>query len=560
MKRVPKARHALAVIVFAVVAAFYGYSAFHDPNLSHTQVELATGALKSHQDALYKHDLIFGQTGLWKTNSPILYGLLDMTLVPTAFRDPSLPFRLMTGVLAMIYLCGMYALLYRQCMSWSVAAFVAVLSTPVIYSLGGAFWGIGALGSCTPRGFCVAVTPLILLAYLRYRTQTRLPLVFVAIGLLANIHLVSAMNLTIVLLIVYLAEGRFALNRLPMIFWCALGSLAAALPYVLYYMALRLGAVPPDASASYDLAVQALKRQAMLYPGLFTPLVYWMLLVGAIAIPASTVLLRVERYRVRDINAWLWFLGGAIFVALGLHGISQLLGMAFAMPPLVLDLMQATNLVMVPLYIFLAHAITNLFRIIRSYRNLFRWVCAAFMLAWMLPSDNLQVGRHILYRLATNHMKEEDRPLRIRQIQSRQEEANEFHAIASWARENTHVDSVFLAERGEFRMLARRAIVAGTENQEDARYVYYMAPWKIKDWIWRSSRQAEVLHQPDGKTLLGFINELVAREKLQGVPEWYAILQASVLPQNTQGMEPVASPAWGNHLRLYRLRPEPIDP
>ncbi len=556
MRRVPVPRHSLAVIVFAAVAALYGYFAFHDPNLSHTQVELATGALKSHQDALFKNDLVFGDAGLWKTNSPILYGLLDMTLVPTSFRDPSLPFRLMTGVMALIYLCGMYSLLYRQCMSWSVAAFVAVLSSTVIYSIGGAFWGIGSLGSCTPRGFCIAVTPLIVLAYLRYRDQPRLPLVFICIGLLANVHLVSAMNLTIVLLIVYLAEGRFAVKRLPMAFWCGLGALSAALPYVLYYMALRLGAIPPDASASYDLAVQAMKRQAMLYPGLLTPLLYWLLLVGALAIPAGAVLLRLERFRVRDGRVWMWFLGGAMFVSLVLHGLSQLLGMAFAMPPLVLDLMQATSLAMLPLYLLFAQAITDLFRIMRTYRHLLRWACAALMAAWMLPSDNMQAGRHMVYNLFTSHMKEEDRPLRVRQILARQAEANEFQAIASWARDNSHMDSIFLADRGEFRMLARRAIVAGTENQEDARYVYYMAPWRIKDWIWRSTHQAEVLHQPDGKAMQSFVAELIARENLQAVPEWYVLLQANAAPQNAQGMEPIASPKWGNHLRLYRLHIE----
>ena len=96
----------------------------------------------------------------------------------------------------------MYALLYRQTRSWSLSAFVAVLSSAVTYTLGRSYWGIGSLASITPPTLVLAVVPLIVLSYLRYERQWRVLLVFAFIGVCGNLHLVTAANLTIVLLIV----------------------------------------------------------------------------------------------------------------------------------------------------------------------------------------------------------------------------------------------------------------------------------------------------------------------------------------------------------------------
>ena len=126
--------------------------------------------------------------------------------------------------------------------------------------------------------------------------------------------------------------------------------------------------------------------------------------------------------------------------------------------------------------------------------------------------------------------------------------------MAAWASDNTATDAVFLVDNGDFRMFSRRAIVAA---DPDVRYVYYLAPWRLGEWMDRSGRQSVLLRQPDADGLQRLVNDLARQEDLAGAREWYVVLLASVAPEKTQGLEPVSSDRWGQVLRLYRLRPPP---
>ena len=553
MRPVPRSRHLAAVLVFAAVAAASGYMAFMDRHLSDTQIEIATGALKRQQPELFKHDLVFGEGELWRVHSPAMYGLLELSLVPTEYRDLALPFRLLAPVAVMIYLCAMYPLLYRQCRSWSISTLVAVLSSTVTFALGGSYWGVGSLGSITPRALCLPVVPLVVLAYLRYADQPRLPLVFAFVGLLGNIHLVTSLNLTLALLITYLGTGRFARSRWPMAIACGLSAAAAASPYALYYLLLRTGAVPPGASVSPDVVAQALRNLAVLYPSMLNALLYWLLLVGVLAVPAAAVLFRVERFRVRDLGVWVWFIAGGLGTALVLHGLSQVAGLLFRTAPPVIDLVQASSLVMLPLYVLLAQALTNLFRIIRGwYPHLLRWGCAALLAAWMIPADNFRVARHSFYELAAGLMPSNlNVNRRVQELRLRRERREALTAIANWAKagKNTATDAVFIIDAGEFRMLASRAIFV---TEEDVRYAYYLAPWRMEECSARLKEQARQLRQPDVDALAQFVRTAAAKD-LADVPEWYIVLQAGLVPDKMQGLELLAPQGWDKHYQVYRI-------
>jgi hypothetical protein len=554
MRPVPRSRHLVAVIIFAAAASGSGLMALYDENLSDTQIEMATGAIKRHQPELFRQDFVYGDSRLWRVHSPALYGWMDLVLVPTDYRDPTLPFRIMTGVVVMVYLCSMYPLLYRQCRSWSVSAFVSVLSTTVIFALGGSYWGVGSLGSITPRALYIAVIPLVMLAYLRYVDTPRLPLVFAFIGLMGNFHLMTAMNLTVVLLIVHLGTGRFAARRWPMTVACGLSAAVGAAPYVLYYFALRAGADQCGAAASSEVVTQALEQLALLYPAMLKDMLYWLLMVLALAIPAGAVLLRVERFRTRDLGLWAWFIVAGLVTSLVLHGLSQVVGLVRGAAPPVIDLVQASGLVMLPLYVLLAQGLTNLFRIVRAYRHVLRWACAAFMVAWMLPSNNLRVLRHWAYDAATMFMKEEDKWLRIQELHVQQRERAELAAIADWARANTATDAVFVTDRGEFRMRARRAIVGA---EKDARFVYYLAPWRMAEWWQRYRRQGPVLEQGDAPNLRRLAQEVSAGPG--GAARWYVILHAGRAPEAAAGLTPELSDRWGKQVKLYWIDVAPAS-
>jgi len=472
-------------------------------------------------------------------------------------------------VITLVYLCGMYALLFAQCRSWSVAAFVAVLSTRVVETLGDGSWGIGPLQSITPAGLCTALFPLIVLAFLRYgvdgrsaatSAQWRLLAVFGGVGLLGNFHLVTAMNMTIVLLIVYVARRGFRPGCLPVALACGLCALIAALPFAGYYLGMRAlmsqGVPDPDLACVYEAF--RIGELVELYPDLLKTLLDWRLLAGALvlAAPAAAVLGRVERFRTPNLGLWLWLAAGSLFVALGLHGISQWVGQSLGVAPPVIDFPEASCLVMLPLYVLLAQAITNLFRLVRTHRAAARWACAVLFAVWMVPSDNLRLVRHAAADLATAFLDEADKPSYILRHREQRAQRRELAAIGAWAAGQR--GAVFLTDRGEFRMLSRHPIVAGPN---DARYLYYLAPGRLCGWLKRYKKQAELLHPSAGRADPEAIAQFVA-EQIEGSDAsdalagraWYAIVPAPASPAKPGSLEPVVDPGWGAHYHVYKVR------
>ncbi len=162
MRPIPQTKHLVAVLVFLAVAVFYDRLAAIDHTLSDSQIFLTTVSLKSIDGRLFPADPLFSSTAVPPLLSPVLKNVLNLVLL-TAPGDPVLPLRLLVGPLVLLYLLGMYALLYRQSRSWSIATFVAVLSTVVIKALGGSAWGMGTLASAGPTALPLALTPLIVL-------------------------------------------------------------------------------------------------------------------------------------------------------------------------------------------------------------------------------------------------------------------------------------------------------------------------------------------------------------------------------------------------------------
>ncbi len=560
------------MLLFAAVSATFAALASFDDRHSDTQVNMASAAWKRHRPGAYAYDPVFGPSKHWLFHTPAVQGILEMALVPTDYQDLRLPFRALAGVLTMLYLCGMYALLYGQCRSWSVAAFVSVLSVRVIETLAGGYWGLGSLASITPAAACLACFPLVALALRRYAAPPgaggagepwRLLLVFGVVGLLGNIHLVTAMNMTLVMLVAYAARQRFAPRCLPMVLACGLCAFLAASPYTWYYFSLRasLGHLDPAASAETAKAAFAAVGLDVLYPDVLKPLIHWRTLAGALVlvVPAAAVLGLVERFRTRDLGMWLALALGSVVTALGLHALSQGVGRMLGTPPPVIDFPQAASLLMLPLYVLLAQAITNVFRLIHGGGGaVLRWVLAALMVAWMLPADNLQIPR---YAAAEGVLKllpggqSGDFFLReyVDRHRAKADRRRELSAIAAWARPRRH--AVFLTDRGSFRMLARQSIVTAPQ---DVRYVYYLTPGRLAAWHERFLAQHARIHpataRADGTALAGFAEELRRQDPvLADAERWFVILPAEVAPEKPGPLEPIDPRGWGEQFQLYRI-------
>lgn len=558
MRPTPTARHLLAVLIFAGVASVTAYVAQVDPHLDDSQIDVASAALKRHDPALFAGDGVYG-TELWRFHTPALQGLLELSLVPTGYEDPTLPFRLLAPLALMIYLSGMYALLYRQSRSWSVSAFVAVLSAMVIPTPGGLFWGIGSVASVTPGGLVLSLTPLVILSYLRYARHWRVVLVFAFIGLCGNIDLATAGNMALVLLIVHLCRWRSW--RTAATGACGvLAALAAAAPYVLYGFGVRATLLQAAGGwASMSAAADALRLvgRDLLYPRVLEGVPNWLAFCAALGVPAAVVLTRARRFRGRDIRLWVWFLIAATLVGLGFHAVSQLYGTVRGQAPPVLAFVGALRLAMLPLYVLFAQTLTNLFRMVRGHRVWVRWACVALAAVWIAPSDNFRVLRHRIYFLATSFMPAEDTPLRVRELRAQAERRDELRRIGAWARRDGDVPvrSLFLFDDPAFRMLSRRGLYA---SPSDALFYYYAAPARLDDWARRIRRQDRLLHARSGAKvslaeLRAYAEDRAGASRYADVRRWFAVLRVEDAPP-PEHAEPISGD-WGEHYRVYRLWP-----
>jgi hypothetical protein len=554
------------------MAALQGYLAATSDQFCDAQVQIATAALKWNHQELYPSDTVYGQTPFWRLHSPIFQGVMEMTLSPLGYADPLAPFRLLAVVVTALYLLGMYALLYQQCRSWSVAALVSLVSSAIVFTLGRSCWGVGSLQSITPEGIILAMSPLILLAYIRYETQWRLALAFGFIGLMGNLHLMMAVNLAFVLLLVYMARRRFSLSALPMAIACAGAAALAAAPCAVYYLGLRwtiASGGPVDFDTVYRIfRFGGREWSYVFYPRLWESLLTWMLVAGILIILDCGVLVRAERFKSRNVSLWVILAAAAMLVAMGGQAIIQAYAKFVGKAPPVIDFYRAAAIVMLPLYVLLAQSLTNLFRLIRTHRQWLQWSCAAFAIVWLAPSDNFAPLRQKILDLATSFVAESDKPAALQHRQARRAEMMEMRAIADWARAidkdgkpNTDPAAVFICDirdsaDSQFRMYSRRSIVAAGE---DMSYLFYLSPDRLDAWSQTKLRQSRLVPPSPQKVNLDQVDKFIDllrdmpdRPDYQQVRNWYAIFPADAAPPDAQ---PVHAPAnaWGNMFQVYHF-------
>ncbi len=556
MRPIPTARHLAAIAILAAVSLLFGVLAMHEPRISDRQERLATVALKDHDRSLFANDPVYGDSGLWELNTPIFQGMMKFSLVPSGYEDVTLPFRLMTGVVAMIYLCGMYALLYQQCRSWSVAVYVAVASAAVLEAIPGLQWGFGALETTDPQTLCLATLPYVMLAYLRYERQWQVALVFASLGLMANLSLPTAVNLVVVLAGLHIARRRFRPTSLLHLGLGLAGALVAALPYVAYVIWLRGG--HGGDGGGYDAAKSALAvfDRDLLYPRVLTKLLNWRLLIMllALGVPSVLVLVRVERYRVRHQSVWLWLIVSAIVTGFGLQGISQAVAKIFDVPPM-LAFFGALRLVVLPLFVLLSQALTNLFRLAPRQRVLFQWLGVAALVAWVGPAENLRMARYAAWHTTTRFLDEANKPRSVLRHQDRAARHAELMAAAEWTRRNAASDAVVVTGNALFRMASRRSI---TGSADDWPYYYYGAPGELEAWQELIRSQDQAFYEPAAEAgderIISLVKRLATQPTYQGASEWYLLADNDAEVGTQVGLEAIEASRWGRFYRLYRIR------
>jgi hypothetical protein len=544
----PPYRHWLAAGLLALVSAGSVYFAWNDWRADDAQWQALTAVQKQRDGDLYPADYVFGPSAAWRFQSPAFLAILRGLDWGTGDLAP---FRLLVGAAVLIYLGGMYALLFWQTRSWSVSTFVAILSMTVIHGPGDAFWGVGSLSSITPYGVVTAFAPLAVLAYLRQKWRLRrLMAVFAGVGLLANLDVSAAGNLTIVLLFVRVANGRFRPRAWLETGACAAAALLCAAPTLWHrwVLASRLQPAGAEAAASVARVATDLGDWKVLYPGLLDGIWTWLLPIVALLVISAVMLTRGERFQARNFAAWAWWIAGSLGTAFVLQGAAQAWGWARGRPAAV-GYAGASALVMLPLYVLLAHALTTLFRIYRSHRALARWACGFFAAVWMLPSDNCRALRHAVGDTATIFMREQNKPRYVQKHHEKHGQWIEMTAIADWLRRSAPPSAIVVCDWPELRFRSRRSLLAA---RGDVEALYRHEPWLLGEWAASLDRQEKALHAAQARTLDAMARDLAGRPPRHGDEEWYVVLN----PADSAVRELPAVPAdgWGRYYVLCRLR------
>ncbi len=557
MRPGPKPRHLVTLTVFLGISAVCGYLAFRGNRTSAAQINLAAAAARRHDPSLLQTDSIFGRVHIDRAynhhDSPVFLSLMDTILIPSGYNDMLLPFRVLAGPMVMLFLCGMYILLFYQCRSSTVAAFTSIISFGILHTFGHWSWGIGSLASVTPHGLVVCLAPLVMYLYLKNVGTPAVLLSFGLCGLAANIHLVGATNLAVVLAVAYIPARRFRPTAVITALGGALVFLGGSLPYVAYCFSVKTAIPSGTADLSYDLFLAAMQYsdEVVMYPEMLRDLLRWGVHAAGLLTLSVITLWRIEKFRSRNFGNCLWVIAVAAAVSIAGQGLIQLVARYNGTVPATIDLAQASVWIMPPLYVLFSQTLTNLSRIAGKHITILRWGCAALLIGWLLPADNFQPLRHELYRAGPVFMEEEHLPARVEELRRQRDEDTELRAVATWARLNTDRRAVFLTQESVFRAIACRSLYISTA---DFRYLYYLRPGALEDWITRIEQQYEWLSEPiEPEIIVRDISELSKQEPYGSVREWYVIFPAHLVGDEIAALREIHRSDWGQWYRVFRI-------
>jgi hypothetical protein len=152
-------------------------------------------ALKLVDPELYPRDFFLNEA-FRIFPKPIFY-LLAWAIY--LFKDIRFTTLFISSSLLLVFLITSYIFIYQTTKARWISLLISLLFIRPRNAFGGAGWGI-YLGSVEPRAFCIAITPLLLWYFSRhFNDRKKLFLLFSVMGILTNLHPLSALHLALLL-------------------------------------------------------------------------------------------------------------------------------------------------------------------------------------------------------------------------------------------------------------------------------------------------------------------------------------------------------------------------
>jgi hypothetical protein len=391
--------------------------------------------------------------------------------------DPERALVWLAWLMGALYLGGHFALFRAVAGRPLPAALAALGALAVRNSLGGEFWGFDGLRSAATRTIMAGLTPLLLLLFLRWRERSGFPGFFLLLGLLFNIHPVSAYQLAQATGIAHVWLARRRLREAAVVALGAALFVGAALPYVLRFFPLRDNAT--------DAADLALARRALDYR--FPYLLY------PIELPA---LLSVAFHASLLVAVWLWWRRRGrpsadmaalepvmvAAVALGLLGPAVFQGIGRWLDRPYVDIQQLRSVRLAYPVLLCALALVYA-RLLESRTSRARAAVALLVLASLVSPGSL------IHAVSSERREAVKAWLGLAKAApaASDVDAGAVEALYRWARAETPPQALFLSDDFHFRLEAHRAI---TGSYKDGSFVFLAGSRPLAAW-YRLMRETE---------------------------------------------------------------------
>jgi hypothetical protein len=197
---------AVCAVVGALVVTALLVLAQSSAGVNGDQQEINVIVEKRLDPSILQRDALYGTPAIYLYTPSFIW--LQATVAHWRGRDPVAALYALVWPVGVIFLLGHYVLFRSVAGSPVAAALGAVSALTIRNSLSGDYWGFDGLRSVQPRTLVAAVVPLLLLLFLRWRRHAAFPVYFLCLGLLSNLHPVSALHLAQVT-----AGGHILLQR-----------------------------------------------------------------------------------------------------------------------------------------------------------------------------------------------------------------------------------------------------------------------------------------------------------------------------------------------------------
>ncbi|MCI0645234.1 MAG: hypothetical protein L0332_01030 [Chloroflexi bacterium] len=402
-------RHISALLVFFLISVSAGIiENRRQLFLRDDQIILASMVLKDMDPALYPHDPVLSSDH-YRIYAPAVRAILVVATRITGEIEAA--HRLIVPVVLFVFLTAFYVFLHAVTGHAPVSILVAILAAPRRQILpASAFFGVFGIQSLLIRTFFLALFPLVLWLFWRWRDSNRVLWAFLALGVLANFHPTSGYSATVMLVALLLLHRGLSRQTILLVLAGGILALVGISPflwsYANYPQELLVGGGLLPTVVLYPVTPERFAGRGYVFP-IPSNSVLKSVLLGADVLLFSALALAMRWKRRGSEDRYIIHLIASVLLAtLGGTAALQLFGWLRGQPVWHAELMRGMPFIYFPLYVATALFFIELGRVIsRPFPRRFYVLAFAAILLFFPLIPGLQLFRSLAEERQTADLK-----------------------------------------------------------------------------------------------------------------------------------------------------------